>query len=107
MSRIFLHYGIHFLVPVAVGLIFYREYRLKAIIILLAGILIDADHLPASPVFDPQRCSIGFHALHTYWAIGAYCLLFFLPRTRIYGLAFLIHILADASDCWLLILEAK
>ena len=61
MLRELLHYGIHFLLPVLVGMIAYPGNRLKATGILLAGILIDLDHLWATPVFDPMRCSIGFH----------------------------------------------
>jgi len=105
MTREILHYGIHFLVPVVVGVLFYPRHRLKAVFILLSGIVIDLDHLLADPVFDPNRCSIGFHPLHTYWAIAFYTILFIPRATRIFGLALLIHILADAVDCLLLSLE--
>lgn len=105
MLRFILHYGIHFILPILVGLIFFKEHRLKIILILLGGILIDVDHLWANPIFDPHRCSIGYHFLHTYWAIALYCALFFYKRTRIIGLALLIHILADSVDCWLMILD--
>ncbi|CAM4373972.1 DUF6122 family protein [Zobellia nedashkovskayae] len=102
MLRFIMHYGIHFLVPIFVGWYFYKEYRLKAILILLAGIVIDLDHLLASPVFDPDRCSIGFHPLHSYWAIAIYFGLLYFKNTRIFGLALLIHILADVTDCFFL-----
>ncbi len=102
MLRELLHYGIHFLLPVLVGMIAYPGNRLKATGILLAGILIDVDHLWATPVFDPMRCSIGFHPLHSYLAIGVYTGLLFFKKTRIWGLALMIHILADAVDCKLL-----
>lgn len=107
MTRFLLHYGIHFLLPVVVGWFLFRDNRLMAILILLAGILIDIDHLLANPVFDQQRCSIGFHPLHTYLATAVYCLLFIVPKTRIFGLALLIHILADTTDCCLLFLESE
>ncbi|TMM53850.1 hypothetical protein FEE95_18310 [Maribacter algarum] len=103
MFRFFIHYGIHFIVPIAIGLLFFKENRETAIIILLAGILIDIDHLLASPIFDPNRCSIDFHPLHTYWAIGIYVALLFFKKTRIFGIALLIHILADLVDCYLLL----
>ena len=99
MLRFILHYGIHFLLPVIIGLLFFKENRLKIILILLAGILIDLDHLLATPIFDPNRCSIGFHPLHSYWAIVLYVLLLGWKKTRIIGLALLIHILADLVDC--------
>lgn len=100
MDRFLLHYGIHLLIPIAIGLLFYREHLPHAILILLGGIVIDLDHLLANPIFDAQRCSIGFHPLHSYWAIAAYMVLLFFPRTRIFGIALLIHILADLTDCY-------
>ncbi len=103
MFRFILHYGIHFILPILIGLIFFKEHRLKVILILLGGILIDVDHLWANPIFDPNRCSIGFHFLHSYWAIGLYFVLLFYKPTRIIGLALVIHIFADSVDCWLMI----
>jgi hypothetical protein len=100
MDKFLLHYGIHLLLPVAIGYFFYPEHRLRAILILLGGFLIDLDHLLASPVFDPARCSIGFHPLHSYWAIGVYTVLLLFKKSRIYGLALMIHILADITDCY-------
>jgi hypothetical protein len=102
MFRPLLHYGIHFLVPVAIGLLFFKEHRIKVILILLSGILIDADHLLANPIFDAQRCSINYHPLHSYWAIAGYFILCYFPKTRLFGLAFLIHIFADCVDCYLI-----
>ncbi len=68
-------------------------------LILLAGIILDVDHLVAIPIFDSMRCSIDFHPLHSYWAISIYLLMLFFKKTRIWGIAFLIHILADVVDC--------
>ena len=99
MLRFFLHYGIHFLLPVLIGLLFFKERRWNVILILLAAILIDLDHLLADPIFDPNRCSINFHPLHTYWAIVFYFMLLAWKKTRIIGLGLLIHILADTIDC--------
>ena len=102
MYRELLHYGIHFLVPVVVGVLAYPQYRWKAVFILLCGILLDVDHLLADPIFDPNRCSIGFHPLHTYWAMGVYLLLLLPRKARIWGIAFMIHMLADTVDCILI-----
>lgn len=108
MLRFFLHYGIHFLVPIAIGLLFFKkEKRLFVIILLLGAIVIDVDHLIASPIFDPNRCSINFHPLHSYWAMAIYSSLLFFKKTRIIGLALMLHILADAVDCFLIFLESK
>ncbi len=71
-------------------------------VILLLGIVIDVDHLWASPIFDSGRCSIGHHFLHGYWAIMVYSVLPFFKQTRLLGLALLIHIIADILDCLLL-----
>jgi hypothetical protein len=105
MLRFLLHYGIHIIVPIAVGLIFFKDKKIWIILILLSGILIDIDHLIANPIFDPNRCSINFHPLHSYWAIIVYILLFLYKNTRLIGLALLIHIFADSIDCYLLFSE--
>ncbi|HDZ04015.1 DUF6122 family protein [Maribacter sp.] len=99
MVRFIAHYGIHFLVPIIIAVYFYKENKFWVAIILLSGIIIDLDHLLATPLFDPNRCSINFHPLHSYWAISFYVLLFSVKKTRIFGLALLIHILADTVDC--------
>ena len=107
MLRFFLHYGIHFLVPILVGLLFFKKNQQVAILIMLSALIIDLDHFLATPVFDPMRCSINFHPLHTYWAILFYILLFFYKKTRIFGLGLLIHIVADIVDCGLLAFETN
>ena len=93
------HYGIHFLVPLLVAICFYRNALWKAYFIMLGALLIDLDHLLASPIFDPQRCSINFHPLHSYFAIVVYALLLIPKKTRIFGIGLLIHIVADSVDC--------
>ncbi|WP_222984606.1 DUF6122 family protein [Flagellimonas meishanensis] len=102
MLRHLIHYGIHFLVPVLIALWFFRDNRIRVMLILLAGILIDVDHFFATPIFDSGRCSIGHHPLHSYWAITAYSILPFFKKTRLLGLALIIHIIADMTDCVLL-----
>ena len=102
MLRFLLHYGIHFLLPIAIGLVFFKDNRTRAIIILLSAIVIDIDHVVASPIFEPDRCSINFHPLHSYWAITVYVSLLFFSKTRIFGVALLIHMLADIVDCYLI-----
>ncbi|WP_435622868.1 DUF6122 family protein [Flagellimonas sp.] len=99
MLRFISHYGIHFIVPIIIGFGFFKKDQLKMTLILLSGILIDLDHLWATPIFDANRCSIGFHPLHSVWAIIIYALLPFFPKTRILGLALIIHIIADTVDC--------
>lgn len=105
MLRPLVHYGIHFALPLAIAFAFFPKNRWGVALLLLAGMLIDLDHLWARPVFDPNRCSIGFHPLHSYAAIAGYTLLLFFRKTRLAGLALLIHITADLADCGLLALE--
>ena len=106
MLRFVLHYGVHFAVPLLIGFLCFKKDRLKISLILLAGIAIDIDHLWANPIFDPNRCSINFHLLHSYWAILVYCMLPFFRPTRIVGLALIIHIIADMLDCLMIFLES-
>ncbi|MGB5822260.1 MAG: DUF6122 family protein [Saonia sp.] len=101
MFRFCIHYGIHFLVPLAIWFLFFKDKGIRVLLILWAGIIIDVDHLLANPIFDADRCSINFHPLHSYWAIATYLLLLFFKKTRIFGIALVIHILADISDCLL------
>ncbi|TWR29251.1 hypothetical protein FPZ43_09800 [Mucilaginibacter pallidiroseus] len=93
------HYSLHFLAPGAIAYIFFRKEWKKAWLIMLATMLVDADHLLATPIFDPNRCSIGFHPLHSYYAIGVYFVLLFFPKTRIVAVGLLFHMLTDWQDC--------
>ncbi|WP_340066946.1 DUF6122 family protein [Ascidiimonas aurantiaca] len=102
MIRSIIHYGLHFAFPFLISFLFFRDRFFKTALVLLAGIVIDIDHILASPVFDPNRCSINYHPLHSYEAICIYALLFAFKKTRILGLALLIHILADTADCLML-----
>lgn len=67
---------------------------------MLATMLVDLDHLLASPIFQPNRCSIQYHPLHTYYAMGVYVLmLFFKKPFNIIGLGLLFHMFTDLVDC--------
>jgi len=96
------HYGIHFLIPLIIALIFFKSKWKMAYLIMISAMLIDLDHLFANPIFDANRCSINFHPLHSYFAIAIYVLLLLPKRTRLLGLGLVIHILADATDCSLM-----
>jgi hypothetical protein len=102
MIQSLIHYGIHFVAPMLVALLFYKPKWIRAYLIMCCGILIDLDHLLATPMFDPNRCSIGFHPLHSYYAIGFYLLLLLPKKTRLVGLGLVIHIIADLADCALM-----
>jgi len=93
------HYGCHILLPLFVALIWYKSQWRYAFLVMLAGILIDIDHLLATPIFDPGRCSIGFHPLHSYYAITVYIFLLFPKKSRLVALGLVIHMIADIVDC--------
>jgi len=67
---------------------------------MAATILVDLDHFLANPLFDPNRCSIGFHPLHTYYAIAVYVVLALVPQSRLIGIGLLIHMVLDTTDCF-------
>jgi len=111
-----IHIVLHFVVPLLAAVVFYRRRWRSTAAILIATMLVDADHLLADPVYDPDRCSIGFHPLHTLPAIAVYTMLFLLPllfgRERgranlrpaaralhLIGFGLLIHMLLDGIDC--------
>lgn len=71
----------------------------KNFIVMLSAYIIDLDHLLANPVFDQNRCSIGFHPLHSYYAIAGYAVMLSFKRTRIISAGLLIHIFTDFTDC--------
>jgi hypothetical protein len=99
MLQTFAHYGSHFFLPLIVALIWYKSNWKIAFLIMLSGMWIDLDHLLANPIFDPNRCSINFHPLHSYYALGIYIFLLFPKKTRLIGLGLVIHIIADVVDC--------
>ena len=94
------HLMLHTLVPLVIALVFFRDQWQKAWLIMLATMLVDLDHLLADPIFAADRCSIGFHPLHTYTAITVYLLMTLWRPLRLVGIGLLIHMVVDASDCW-------
>ncbi|MFD2827578.1 DUF6122 family protein [Leeuwenhoekiella polynyae] len=94
-----MHYSLHLAAPGLIAWVFFRNNWLKAWLIMLLTMLVDLDHLLAIPIFDPERCSINFHPLHTYWAIGIYCALFFIPKLRVVAVGLLFHMITDFIDC--------
>ena len=99
MLQTLIHYTLHLLVPGLIAYIFFRKEWKKAWLIMLATMLVDVDHLFATPLFDPNRCSINFHPLHTYWAMAVYVVLLFFKKTRIIAVGLLFHMLTDYIDC--------
>lgn len=97
------HYAFHLLMPFVFGKLFWKENWWKAGLIMMVTLGIDLDHLLANPIFEPDRCSIGFHPLHTVWAGGGYMGLLAIPSWKWRAVAggCLWHLCTDALDCML------
>jgi len=84
----------------------------------MATMAVDLDHLFAVPIYDPQRCSINFHPLHSTQAILIYALAFAIATpllirktegergvrrsawmVHVAALGLLIHMALDWSEC--------
>jgi hypothetical protein len=99
------HLALHFAVPICLALLFFKERWQRAALIMIATMLVDLDHLLATPIYDPNRCSIGFHPLHTWPAVAVYVALLLPKWTRLVGIGLLIHMALDALDCsWMRLL---
>jgi hypothetical protein len=90
---------LHLLVPLGVALVAYRPRWRRSWFIMLSTMVIDLDHLLADPIYDPERCSIGFHPLHTLIPIVLYVAAIAHPKTRLLGVGLCIHIVLDGLDC--------
>ena len=101
-TRAIVHLLLHAAVPALVAWLFFRDRVGKAWLLMLLGWVIDLDHLLADPIYAPNRCSIGFHPLHTAPAIVAYGALTLPKRTRLFAIGLLIHVALDALDCVLM-----
>ena len=99
MLQQLVHYGFHLLVPGLIAWVFFRNNWKVAWLIMLATMLVDLDHLLADPVFQANRCSINFHPLHSYIAIGAYLIMTLFKKVRIVGVGLILHMIADYLDC--------
>ena len=82
---------------------------------MIATMLVDLDHLwvcrsfiaeygildvpLCEDLFVADRCSIGFHPLHSYPAIAAYGLMLFVSALRIVATGLLFHMVTDGIDC--------
>src|SRR3970040_1220009 len=101
--RAIVHLALHVAVPGLVAWLWFssrpgvgsgfdaRTFQ-RAWLLLLLGWVIDLDHLLADPIYAPDRCSIGFHPLHTAPATLVYGALVIPRPTRLLGIGPLIHI---------------
>lgn len=98
-AQTLVHYSLHFAFPAVLALVFFPLMWQTAYLIMLATMFIDLDHLLANPIFEPRRCSIGYHPLHSFYAVPVYALLLLLPATQIVAVGILFHLFTDTVDC--------
>ena len=98
-AQTLVHYSLHFAFPLVLALVFFPLMWQTAYLIMVATMLIDLDHLLAKPIFEPRRCSIGYHPLHSFYALPVYALLLLLPATQIVAVGILFHLFTDTVDC--------
>ena len=99
MFRPILHLGLHFIIPgIASRFLFSKRWK-TGWLLMMSAMIIDLDHLLADPIFDPNRCGINLHPLHSFPAITVYGVLTAIPKTRLLGLGLVIHIVLDGLDC--------
>ena len=104
IARFSIHYGLHLIFPAFLAWLLFRKFWKKAWVIMIATMMVDLDHLFSNPIFVADRCSIGFHPLHSYYAIGTYILLMAFPNQilRIICIGLLLHMVTDYLDCFLM-----
>jgi hypothetical protein len=93
------HMALHVLTPAAVARLAFPDRWKWAWAVMVSTMVVDLDHLLATPVFDPDRCSLGFHPLHTWPAMALVPVLTAFPKTRLVGLGLAIHMALDGFDC--------
>jgi small GTP-binding protein len=101
-----------------VTLVFNKIDQLEASSVntLTTSIPSDVDHVLAVPIYDPERCSLGFHPLHTAPAVVLSVALAVVPlmwrqgreraerltwprAVHVAGVGLLLHMALDWSDC--------
>lgn len=99
------HLILHAVIPLLAAVIIAKGKYRKPFLIMMATMLVDIDHLLAVPIYDANRCSIGFHPLHTIFPIIIYVAVMSYPWPKKYrymnwlGLGLSIHMLLDGLDC--------
>ena len=97
-----IHYFLHLVFPILFAKLFFKARWMKAYLLMLATMLVDLDHVLADPIYDPSRCSIGFHPLHSELAILIYFLALLIPNwtIRVLSIALIAHMGTDLLDCY-------
>lgn len=106
LLKLLAHYGLHLVAPYFLATLWPQHSRLRVYLLLLATMAIDLDHLLVRPIFDSERCSVGFHLLHSWPFVLLYALLCVLPYERlgwpwwlrVLGVGLCLHIFTDWQD---------
>ena len=114
-QRAVIHLFLHALVPLAVAYWCAPSYRWKAVLmIMMATMAVDIDHLLATPIYAANRCSILFHPLHQLAPIAVYACMAIWPWVKRglkrkvqpvervigwVGIGLIIHMVLDGLDC--------
>jgi hypothetical protein len=114
-QRAIIHLLLHVLIPLIFAWLCAPQNKWKIVfVVMLATMLVDIDHLLATPIYEPNRCSILFHPLHQILPIVVYFMMALWPlcvlvlgrelkRIEFWfgwlGLGLLIHMLLDGLDC--------
>ena len=93
------HIVLHFVVPVIAAPLFGAGWR-RAYLMMLGAFVIDIDHLLADPIYDPGRCSVGFHSLHEPVLLPLYTMMLVPTALRPLGVGIFIHLGLDSLDCY-------
>jgi hypothetical protein len=115
-QRASLHLLLHVLVPLVVAFYLAPKAKWKMVfMVMVATMVVDVDHLLATPIYAPNRCSILFHPLHQVLPMVVYALMVIWPLlvvvlkrklkpvefwTGWVGLGLVIHMLLDGVDCY-------
>jgi hypothetical protein len=99
-AKVITHFFLHIIFPVIIAQVFFKTYWKKAYLLMLFTMLVDLDHLFATPVFQEGRCSVGFHPLHSYPMIVLYFLgtILLKGNYKIIALGLLFHMFTDFQD---------
>ena len=56
----FIHYFLHLGFPLVIAFLFYNKNRIRSYLILVLTMLVDLDHLFATPYLTPAVAALGF-----------------------------------------------
>lgn len=110
MLQTFCHYFLHFGFVAIIAYFWDKDNWWRGWLLLLCTMVVDLDHLVADPIFDPSRCSIGYHYLHAPIPILVYLLSFIFIKhkwIRLFFLGLLFHMLTDLIDCFWMFSECR